>query len=109
MFIRQEASPATTKSAPLETTLAALSVTIASEVASFLTAKVPPKPQQESDSGRLTTSMPSTARSSFRDRKSTRLNSSHVATSYAVLCMKKKNTIRGGNETAPGEKRRDGT
>src|SRR5690625_6863870 len=66
VLFRSEASPATTKSAPLETTLAALSVTIASEVASFLTAKVPPKPQQESDSGRLTTSMPSTARSSFR-------------------------------------------
>src|SRR5690625_6455386 len=27
------------------------------------------------------------------DRKSTRLNSSHVATSYAVFCLKKKNTI----------------
>src|SRR5439155_10974253 len=26
------------------------------------------------------------------DRKSTRLNSSHVAISYAVLCLKKKNT-----------------
>src|SRR5690625_7101309 len=26
------------------------------------------------------------------DRKSTRLNSSHVATSYAVFCLKKKNT-----------------
>src|SRR5690625_6035582 len=26
------------------------------------------------------------------DRKSTRLNSSHVATSYAVLCLKKKRT-----------------
>src|SRR5690625_5764422 len=26
---------------------------------------------------------------SFRDRKSTRLNSSHVATSYAVFCLKK--------------------
>src|SRR5437870_9854614 len=26
-----------------------------------------------------------------RDRKSTRLNSSHVATSYAVSCLKKKN------------------
>ena len=25
-----------------------------------------------------------------RDRKSTRLNSSHVATSYAVFCLKKK-------------------
>src|SRR5690606_41242114 len=27
-----------------------------------------------------------------RDRKSTRLNSSHVKTSYAVFCLKKKNT-----------------
>src|SRR5690625_6706869 len=28
---------------------------------------------------------------SSRDRKSTRLNSSHVAMSYAVFCLKKKN------------------
>src|SRR5437870_11412479 len=28
------------------------------------------------------------------DRKSTRLNSSHVAISYAVFCLKKKNTER---------------
>src|SRR5207253_9670143 len=28
------------------------------------------------------------------DRKSTRLNSSHVAISYAVFCLKKKNTSR---------------
>src|SRR5690625_642463 len=27
----------------------------------------------------------------FEDRKSTRLNSSHVAISYAVFCLKKKN------------------
>src|SRR5690625_5685175 len=27
----------------------------------------------------------------WQDRKSTRLNSSHVATSYAVFCLKKKN------------------
>src|SRR5690242_20774647 len=27
----------------------------------------------------------------FRDRKSTRLNSSHMSTSYAVFCLKKKN------------------
>src|SRR5690625_6344422 len=27
----------------------------------------------------------------WRDRKSTRLNSSHVAISYAVFCLKKKN------------------
>src|SRR5436309_4844595 len=31
------------------------------------------------------------ADSSRRDRKSTRLNSSHVKTSYAVFCLKKKN------------------
>src|SRR5207249_7106349 len=28
-----------------------------------------------------------------RDRKSTRLNSSHVSISYAVFCLKKKNVI----------------
>src|SRR5215510_12178536 len=31
------------------------------------------------------------------DRKSTRLNSSHVATSYAVFCLKKKN-LQGGRQ-----------
>src|SRR5437660_6091595 len=30
-----------------------------------------------------------------RDRKSTRLNSSHVAISYAVFCLKKKNIAQG--------------
>src|SRR5699024_11375298 len=30
-----------------------------------------------------------------RDRKSTRLNSSHVSISYAVFCLKKKTTQRG--------------
>src|SRR5439155_23948088 len=34
----------------------------------------------------------------FRDRKSTRLNSSHVAISYAVFCLKKKKKIRNENE-----------
>src|SRR5699024_12039314 len=29
----------------------------------------------------------------FRDRKSTRLNSSHVSISYAVFCLKKKNIM----------------
>src|SRR5690625_6456234 len=38
------------------------------------------------------------------DRKSTRLNSSHVAISYAVFCLKKKNTqISAGRR---GRKRR---
>src|SRR5690625_6805808 len=30
------------------------------------------------------------ARATYQDRKSTRLNSSHVAISYAVFCLKKK-------------------
>src|SRR5947199_7437387 len=30
----------------------------------------------------------------FGDRKSTRLNSSHLGISYAVFCLKKKNSIR---------------
>src|SRR5436305_2413256 len=34
-----------------------------------------------------------------RDRKSTRLNSSHVRISYAVFCLKKKNTQRKKVET----------
>src|SRR3712207_7739960 len=32
------------------------------------------------------------------DRKSTRLNSSHANISYAVFCLKKKRTSRGGSE-----------
>src|SRR5690625_6382831 len=35
----------------------------------------------------------------FRDRKSTRLNSSHVAISYAVFCLKKKKTTQTQNTT----------
>src|SRR5438067_9012475 len=37
------------------------------------------------------------ARNEREDRKSTRLNSSHVSISYAVFCLKKKNkTIKSG-------------
>src|SRR5437868_10252250 len=32
--------------------------------------------------------------SAHEDRKSTRLNSSHVSISYAVFCLKKKTTVR---------------
>src|SRR5438874_10112996 len=35
------------------------------------------------------------------DRKSTRLNSSHVETSYAVFCLKKKKLCPMHNETTP--------
>src|SRR5690625_6665367 len=37
------------------------------------------------------------------DRKSTRLNSSHVAISYAVFCLKKKNKKKNNNETNKNE------
>src|SRR5690554_7150342 len=36
---------------------------------------------------------------STRDRKSTRLNSSHVRISYAVFCLKKKNNGRADDST----------
>src|SRR5690625_6957141 len=42
------------------------------------------------DAGEIDYSDKKTAK--LRDRKSTRLNSSHVAISYAVFCLKKKNT-----------------
>src|SRR5436305_11917659 len=35
------------------------------------------------------------------DRKSTRLNSSHVRISYAVFCLKKKKTTKILNNTSP--------
>src|SRR5690625_5318507 len=35
-----------------------------------------------------------------QDRKSTRLNSSHVAISYAVFCLKKKTNIKSGTQMA---------
>src|SRR3712207_7795172 len=38
-------------------------------------------------------SPPRTARDLLRDRKSTRLNSSHANISYAVFCLKKNNKI----------------
>src|SRR5256885_6567711 len=36
---------------------------------------------------------PTTPVPPFKDRKSTHLNSSHLVISYAVFCLKKKNTI----------------
>src|SRR5438445_7318677 len=40
------------------------------------------------------------ANEASRDRKSTRLNSSHANISYAVFCLKKKNSKSGHNRTA---------
>src|SRR5437870_792285 len=39
--------------------------------------------------------------SEHEDRKSTRLNSSHVAISYAVFCLKKKTTATSGPRATP--------
>src|SRR5437899_7186561 len=39
--------------------------------------------------------------SAFSDRKSTRLNSSHLGISYAVLCLKKKSVLRNLNTAYP--------
>src|SRR5438309_6093492 len=36
----------------------------------------------------------------LRDRKSTRLNSSHSSISYAVFCLKKKNKTKADNHVA---------
>src|SRR5207249_11248538 len=36
-----------------------------------------------------------------RDRKSTRLNSSHVSISYAVFCLKKKPQLAAGSDKMP--------
>src|SRR5690348_17371488 len=36
-----------------------------------------------------------------QDRKSTRLNSSHPSISYAVFCLKKKNTTQHRSTTSP--------
>src|SRR5690625_2987881 len=45
-----------------------------------------------------------------QDRKSTRLNSSHVATSYAVFCLKKKRNLRpAGMSSERGEVMPSGT
>src|SRR5207249_344831 len=50
---------------------------------------------------RSSTSCP--ASTSPRDRKSTRLNSSHVSNSYAVFCLKKKRHLFGARDrTRPG-------
>src|SRR5438874_6970070 len=42
-------------------------------------------------------------RLSPRDRKSTRLNSSHVEISYAVFCLKKKKTTTTRNESGTAQ------
>src|SRR6266496_4804283 len=50
-------------------------------------------------SARHSTSGRSCSRASRSDRKSTRLNSSHVEISYAVFCLKKKKKEKKDNTT----------
>src|SRR5256885_2476863 len=44
----------------------------------------------------------------YRDRKSTRLNSSHLVISYAVFCLKKKNEIHKRSGDRPDAPRPGG-
>src|SRR5947208_5432415 len=57
-----------------------------------------PIPRPDCNGARVTSRASSTSRrttpSVSRDRKSTRLNSSHQISSYAVFCLKKKNARR---------------
>src|SRR5438128_5976271 len=60
-------------------------------------------------SPRLTRTWAATPSCSRRDRKSTRLNSSHGSISYAVFCLKKKNDASGDGEGAGSDERGGGT
>src|SRR5689334_24056499 len=55
----------------------------------------------EPSSGCSTSTTISRERTSSEDRKSTRLNSSHSSISYAVFCLKKKNTRTTSTATLP--------
>src|SRR5256885_13225806 len=49
----------------------------------------------------LTQELAKQTENTARDRKSTRLNSSHLVISYAVFCLKKKNKLGNYNPTSP--------
>src|SRR5436853_2601757 len=66
----------------------------------------PKKRRLAASAARRQSSSPAFARSSLhrrwtslRDRKSTRLNSSHLGISYAVFCLKKKKKNKDENQT----------
>src|SRR2546422_7211093 len=67
---------------------------VTSSSATTLTALVP--------GGATTGPITVTTRGGTADRKSTRLNSSHGYISYAVFCLKKKNTSRQTTPARPG-------
>src|SRR5256885_12037182 len=51
------------------------------------------------DAGQTPTQITGAEKTAFLDRKSTRLNSSHLVISYAVFCLKKKKTATIPNST----------
>src|SRR5256885_13305441 len=59
-----------------------------------------PPPIRATSSATTTVSPVTAMHSSPRDRKSTRLNSSHLVISYAVFCLKKKKEDKTLKETA---------
>src|SRR5690625_6400436 len=65
------------------------------------------KPQDEGvrDEASLLANIVGRVAGTSEDRKSTRLNSSHVAISYAVFCLKKKTMIKKGKEVSTQKKR----
>src|SRR5690625_7024856 len=69
------------------------SSTIEPPVQRRLREAIPAKPEPEKAPAKKTSAGPKPApkKPAQPDRKSTRLNSSHVAISYAVFCLKKKN------------------
>src|SRR5262245_5161629 len=66
MFIRQPRSPASSVSAPVATMCSVFLPTITLEIAGYLTQKVPPNPQQTSDSRISSSRNPPTVASSLR-------------------------------------------
>jgi hypothetical protein len=64
MCIRQDASPAVSASAPVDSTWRILSASIAVDVSGFLSANVPPNPQHWSAAGSSINVIPRTWRSS---------------------------------------------
>src|SRR5690625_5931658 len=59
----------------------------------------PPEPGDPGAQGTPARESATPAERLEEDRKSTRLNSSHVAISYAVFCLKKKNNTRTNERT----------
>src|SRR6266542_2003712 len=59
------------------------------------------RPRARASRRRGSGSAPRPAAPPARDRKSTRLNSSHGSNSYAVFCLKKKNKVEEGSALSP--------